>query len=127
MAFLEEQQEFATKWLEPKVTFADRRDERVAKFAEDILGAFWVEQQKDIETLIHQVIQNTRKDFLRSEIERVELEANEDGTHHSECPLSHINLEVSSCVCGAIHSGKQQALTSIITRYKEELKVLEGK
>ena len=85
------------------------------------------EKVKDfLATAMQRVYTESRKDFLRSEIEK--LEGIEDGGMHLVgCPISHIHLEVSSCECGIYNRGYNQALTSIITRYKEELLELDGK
>ena len=62
-----------------------------------------------------QILERERTSWLRSEIEKLEGEVkdeewNEDGLSKNKKILGH-----------------NQALTSIITRYKEELKVLESK
>ena len=58
----------------------------------------------------------TKADWLRSEIERLEEVI---GLYETQC-IEEIGFVVNG---DKIH----QALTSIITRYKEELKVLESK
>ena len=83
-------------------------------------------RRRIIELLREEVRAEEKALWLRSEIEK--LEGIEDGGMHLVgCPISHIHLEVSSCGCGIYNRGYNQALTSIITRYKEELKVLESK
>ena len=75
--FIETQKELAREHLKPNVTYADRRVERVAKFAEQILESFWVEQQKDLDALITQVIQNT--------LEEVENNRDDDSCECDNC------------------------------------------
>ena len=71
---------------------------------------------RDIE--LAEVDRRARADWLRSEIEK--LEVMKETRHTDEC-LFHV---IENCTCVAFHYNK--ALTSIITRYKEELKVLTG-
>ena len=88
----------------------------------------------------------TKADWLRSEIEKLEVEKEEleklEKEHHEQFLAderrykfnpSTSNLEVmklhegsTSAYTGGLRWGKIEAITSIITRYKEELKVLTG-
>ena len=73
------------------------------------------------DTLITTTVQKTKSDWLRSEIERLES---------SEKMKSKIGFEKDGTKMQQIKQrvyaqGHNQALTSIITRYKEELKELE--
>lgn len=70
----------------------------------------------------------TKADWLRSEIEKLEDEkfvwlTPEEMKQHDGCRYKRNGLYVGQ-VAG---NNFNQALTSIITRYKEELKVLESK
>ena len=65
----------------------------------------------------------TKADWLRSEIERLEG-MKEELDHNRYCAIKQVPKEVASCGCWM---GKEETLTSIITRCKEELLELDGK
>ena len=106
MTFLEEQQEFAKAIANENLD--DYHGEQAHTFTNPALHE-----------CISQVIQNTRKDFLRSEIEKMEGELNNNRNEEKSFAFKQYG-SAGQYAC-------ESALTSIIIRYKEELKVLESK
>ena len=101
MTFLEEQQEFAKAIANENLD--DYHGEQAHTFTNPALHE-----------CISQVIQNTRIDWLRSEIEKMEGEKWNLNNHSHLPPQAHHEADI-----------RNSTLTSIITRYKEELLELE--
>lgn len=60
---IQDYKELAKKILAPNVTYIDPKFKEVASWAEELLNAFWVEQQKDLDAFIdtlHQELQKAR-------------------------------------------------------------------
>lgn len=60
---IEAWKKLAREKLAPNVTYIDPKFEKVASWAEELLNAFWVEQQKDLDAFIdtlHQELQKAR-------------------------------------------------------------------
>ena len=63
---------------------------------------------------LEQILTTTKADWLRSEIEKLEG-MKEELDHNRYCAIKQVPKEVASCGCWM---GKEEALTTIITRYK---------
>lgn len=121
----------AREKLRPEVTNIDPRFDVARDFAEELLNVFWVEQQKDLDAIISHTISETikaeRAEWLRSEIEELEKRKfnvvdwlrNTYGLDDDDCLSAGRVQELCEMLV-------PDAFTSIITRYKEELKVLTG-
>lgn len=62
---IEAWKKLAREKLAPKVTYIDPKFKEVASWAEELLNAFWVEQQKDLDAFIdtlHQELQKAREE-----------------------------------------------------------------
>lgn len=58
---IEEWKKLAKEILAPNVTYIDPKFKEVASWAEELLNAFWVEQQKDLDAFIDTLHQQLQK------------------------------------------------------------------
>ena len=58
---IEEWKKLAKEILAPNVTYIDPKFKEVASWAEELLNAFWVEQQKDLDAFIDTILQQLQK------------------------------------------------------------------
>lgn len=73
----------------------------------------------------HSLLTTSKADWLRSEIEKLEIRVEETKKYWNEKAPHNCGLCWEEDYCN--HEIARNVLTSIITRYKEELKVLESK
>ena len=95
------------------------------EWREELRKMYQMEEMPTLESFIETLLASERADWLRSEIEKLEGMKKTKTFPQQLIHFDHSVEYIERLSDGDIHYNS--ALTSIITRYKEELKVLESK
>ncbi len=132
---IEEWKKLARERLAPNVTYIDPKFKEVASWAEELLNAFWVEQQKDLDAFIDTLHHQLQKRYERGVQDELNRESkNMDvviaGMLH-KARQSWLQEEIVSLEAGKLGleldmtipqiNSYNDALQTIIDRYQEEL------